>query len=70
MLHSEIDDNCDEAMILFFHFLMVASTLFSLPCSDKGFHCFENLIHASHMPINKVLVMDFQEPMIFFVLLQ
>jgi hypothetical protein len=70
VLLSKITDNGDKVVIFFLHFLMVASALFCLTSANEGFHCLEDLIHASHMTIDEMFIVDLQEPMIFLVLLQ
>ena len=60
-------ENIQEAAILFLHFLVMASALFSFTRNDKSFHSFEDLVHSSHMLIDKVVGVDLEEPMISFV---
>lgn len=69
MFFSEARHNEDEVDVLFLHFLMVATTLFSLPRSHEQLHCFEDLVHPTHMPVHKVSVVNLQEPVISLVLL-
>jgi len=66
---AEVADDSDEVLVLFLHFLMMTATLFCLSRSYEKLHCFEDFVCPSHMPIHKMLVMYFQKPMIFFVLL-
>lgn len=70
VLLPEVADNGDKVVIFFFHFLVMASALFCLPRANKDFHCLEDLIHAPHMAINEMFIVDLQEPMIFLVLFQ
>ena len=58
MNFSEITDDGDEVQVLFLHLLMVAATLFCLPCSNKYLHRFEDFVCSSHMPVNEMLIMD------------
>ena len=58
VLKSEVFDNGDEIMILFLHFLMMTATLFCLSGADESFHCFEDFIHASHVSIHKMFVVN------------
>ena len=48
---------------------MVTTALFSLATSHKLFHRLKDLVHASHLAIDKVLVVNLQKPMIAFVFL-
>lgn len=49
---------------------MVASTLLGLPGSHEDSHRLEYFVHPSHMLIQEVMVVNFQEPMIPLVLLK
>ena len=48
---------------------MVTPALLGLSRPDEGFHGLENLVHAAHVPIDKVSIVDLQKPMILLVLL-
>lgn len=45
----------------------MASTLFSLPSPNEGCHGLEDLIQSSHFSFDKVVVINFQKPMIPFI---
>lgn len=67
VLKSQTHENLREMFILFFHFLMMWSTLFSLSCFYEGCHGFEDSISSSEMLVKKVLMMELKEPMVSFV---
>ena len=69
VLLPETADYRDEVVIFFLHFLVVAAALLGLPCAHKGLHGFEYFVHAAHVPVNKMFVMNLKEPVISFVLL-
>ena len=48
----------------------MASALLCLPCPDKVCHGFEDLVHASHVLVQEMVVVDLEEPVISFVLVQ
>lgn len=54
----KVSDYRDEVVIFLLHLLVVASTLLSLPGSDEGLHSLEDLVHASHVTIHKMFVVD------------
>ena len=70
VMMSKVSDYRDEVVIFLLHLLVVASTLLSLPGSDEGLHSLEDLVHASHVTIHEVFVVDLKKPMIFFVFFQ
>ena len=49
---------------------MMASALLGLPCADKICHCFEDLVHASHVFVQEMMVVNLEEPVISFILVQ
>ena len=55
-------------MIFFLHFLVVAPALLCLPGPDKSLHSLEYLVHATHVPIHKMSIVDLKKPMIFLIL--
>jgi hypothetical protein len=55
---SQVSDDCGKIDIFFLHFLMMASTLLGLSGSYKQFHSLENLIHASHVSIDEMCVVN------------
>ena len=59
--------NIRETAVLFLHLLMVAPTLLCFPTYDKLLHCFEDFVHPSHVLVEKMVVMNLEEPMIPFV---
>ena len=67
VLFSEVYENVGEVDVLFLHLLMMASALFGLPRTNKYLHCLENLIGSSHVTVDEVLVVNFQEPVILLV---
>jgi len=64
-----MDENVGEVDVFFLHLLVVASALFCLPGSDKKFHSLEYFVSPTHMTVDKVLVVNFQEPVIPLVFL-
>lgn len=58
VLFSEVGDDGDEVVMLYLHFLVVAAALFGLTCSYEDLHSFEDFVHATHMTIHEVLVVD------------
>ena len=53
--------------MLLLHLLMVASTLLGLSGNHKFLHCLEDLIHPSHLLVDKMRTMNLQKPMVFFI---
>jgi len=60
----EIGDDGWEGEVLFFHFLVVTPALFCLPGAHEVLHAFEDFVHASHLAIDEMLIMNFQEPVV------
>lgn len=58
-----------EGVILFLHFLVVASALLSLPAGDEVRHCFEDFVGSAQVLQDEVAVMEFEEPVVEFVFL-
>lgn len=56
---SKVRDDGYEGVELFLHFLMVAPALLGLPRPQKQLHSLEYLVSASHVAIDKVLVVQF-----------
>lgn len=69
MLLPQVSYDCGKVQIFFLHFLMMTSALFSLTCSYEKFHSFEDFVHAPHVPIDEMRIMNLQKPMIFFIFL-
>ena len=59
VLLSELFENADEGSVFFLHFLVMAAALFGLPCAHEQLHGLEYLVHASHVSIHEMLVVDF-----------
>jgi hypothetical protein len=49
---------------------MMTTALFCLPRAYEDLHCFEDLVCATHMSVDKMFEVDLQKPMVFFVLLK
>jgi hypothetical protein len=69
VLLSKIEQDSGNAVILFFHFLVVTAALLCLPGPHKGCHCLENLVHPAHMFVQEMIVVNLQEPMITLILI-
>ena len=69
VLSSEITNDVYKVMILFLHFLVVATTLLSLPCPYENLHDFKDLVQSPHELVNKMSVMYLKKPMVFLILL-
>lgn len=69
-MFAQIEKNLGDGLIFFLHFLVVASTLFGLPGAHEDSHGLEYFVHSPHMFIQKMVVVNLQEPMIPFVLLK
>ena len=61
---AEIQKDLSNSVIFFLHFLMMAATLLGLSGADKNRHRFEYFVHSSHVLIQEVMIVNFQEPMI------
>ena len=55
---SEVGDDGDEVVVLLLHFLVMTAALFGLPCAHEQLHGLEDLVHASHVSIHEMLVVD------------
>ena len=62
-------ENGWKVLILFFHLLMMTTTLFCLSGANELFHSFEDFIGSSEMALDKMFVVNLKEPMIQFVFL-
>lgn len=58
MLFSEAGDDGNKVAMFYLHLLVVAATLFCLPRSYEDLHSFEDFVHATHVAIHEVLVVD------------
>lgn len=56
-------------MVLFFHFLVVASALLGLAGADEVGHAFEDFVGSAKVFEHEVAVVEFEEPVIEFVFL-
>ena len=65
---SQIADDRNKVQVLFLHLLMMTTTLFCLPGSDKNLHRFEDFVCPPHVSIHEMLVVNLQKPMILFIL--
>jgi hypothetical protein len=57
-------------MMLFLHFLMMASALLGLSSANKFSHTCKYSVHSPQAPVHEVSVICFQKPMISLILLQ
>ena len=53
-----------KSIVFFLHLLVVTAALLGLSGAHKLFHGLENLVHASHLTVHEVLIMDLEKPMI------
>ena len=58
MLFSEVGDDGNKVAMLYLHLLVVAAALFGLPRSYEDLHSFEDFVHATHVAIHEMLVVD------------
>lgn len=70
VLLSEVKQDVGEVDIFLLHFLVMTTALFCLSGSNKEFHGLEDLICASHVAVDEVLVVNLEKPMIAPVLLR
>jgi hypothetical protein len=69
VLPSQVEQDRLKVFMFLFHFLVVAPALLSLSCTQEGLHYFEDLVCTPHVFVKEVLVVDFEEPVVLFVLL-
>ena len=69
VLLSEVYEDASKVDVFFLHFLVMASALLSLPSTYKQLHGLEYFICSAHVAVDKVLVMNLQEPVVLLVLL-
>lgn len=69
-LHSELDQDLVERMILFLHLLMVAAALLGLPSLDEVGHALKDFVSPAKVLEDEVLAVQLKEPMIQFVFLR
>lgn len=69
-LHSELDQDLVERMILFLHLLMVAAALLGLPSLDEVGHALKDFVSPAKVLEDEVLAVQLEEPMIQFVFLR
>ena len=48
---------------------MVAAALLGLPGANEGLHGFEYFVHAAHVSVHEMFIVNLKEPVITFVLL-
>ena len=70
VLLSQIYQNLGNAVVFFFHLLVMAPALFSFPSSHKGGHGLEDLVHPAHVLVQEMMIVNLKEPVISLVLLQ
>ena len=69
MLVPQTTEYIAEAAMFLLHLLVVAPALLGLPAAHEQRHRFEDLISASHVFVEKMLVVYFEEPMVPLVFL-
>lgn len=58
MQASQVSDDGGKVEIFFLHFLVVAAALFGLAGADKELHGLEDLVHASHVAVDEMGIMN------------
>ncbi len=68
-VHAQFGEYVVEGVVLLLHFLVVASTLFGLAGADEAGHALEDLVRPPQLLEHEVSAVEFQEPVVQFVLL-
>lgn len=67
--HPQVVYDVVEGLVLLFHLLMVRAALVGGPAAQKISHRLEDLVHAPHLFVLEMHVVDLQEPVVLLLLL-
>ena len=70
VLLSKVCEDASKVDVFFLHFLVMAPTLLSLPSPYEQLHSLEYFVCSAHVAVDKVLVMNLQEPVVPLVFFQ